>query len=235
MSRLKLFKWPLTYLVIIIAVIAYINREALFEADSEQPASVSGEFVSDEQEGGVAEDNVVEVPATAIIPVDAEAEVVEPEAAEPQAGDDETPVVETVAPATTPEMESPQDIKPNASMPPVSDTAVVTLDPGQLWQQARAQVWAGQYERAIEQYQQLIELQPANYDAHGELGDLYLGMRRYEEAGSSYLEAGRQLIAAGYGHSAWRLLPMLNDIAPEKAAELHRLLQLQTPAAGMMP
>lgn len=70
-------------------------------------------------------------------------------------------------------------------------------EPLVVWRAARAAVWQGDLDSAVVHYRQLIALQPDNYDAHGELGNVLLAQSDISGATEAYVQAARLIRKAG--------------------------------------
>jgi hypothetical protein len=94
----------------------------------------------------------------------------------------------------------------------------------ELWISAREEYHRGNIESSISNYQQVIASSTDNYDAYGELGNVYLSRGKYREAASAYFEAASILVKQGQAGRARSLLPMLERLDRKKAEELHQLI-----------
>jgi len=92
------------------------------------------------------------------------------------------------------------------------------------WQQARIAAWYGDFESAIEYYQTVIALQPDNYDAYGEMGNVMLRAGNRDGAAEAYYQAALLLNNTPYRSMAWHLLNVLAWLSPARAEKLHREL-----------
>jgi hypothetical protein len=90
---------------------------------------------------------------------------------------------------------------------------------------ARVSYWAGDVAGARAQLIALAGAHPDNADLRGELGNLYFSQRDYPSAATAYLEAADLLIAQERHARASGLLPVLQQIDPQKAATLAARLQ----------
>ena len=89
---------------------------------------------------------------------------------------------------------------------------------------ARNAYWSRDLKGAEALYKSLIADAPTNADIKGELGNLYYGMRRMNEAADMYHKAGLQLIADGNKRQIMPLIGVLQSIAPDKANDLRSRL-----------
>ena len=94
----------------------------------------------------------------------------------------------------------------------------------ELWISAREEYHRGNIERSISNYRQVIAHSDGNYDAYGELGNVYLSRGKYREAADAYFQAASILVKQGQSHRARSLLPMLERLDRSKAEELNRLM-----------
>ena len=82
----------------------------------------------------------------------------------------------------------------------------------ELWISAREEYHRGNIEGSITNYKQVIANTKDNYDAYGELGNVYLSRGKYREAADAYFEAASILVKQGQTARARRLLPMLKPL-----------------------
>jgi hypothetical protein len=123
----------------------------------------------------------------------------------------------------------PQPVMPaREPMPPGPSEATVTAKPAsstrELWISAREEYHRGNIESSISNYQQVIANSTDNYDAYGELGNVYLSRGKYREAASAYFEAASILVKLGQTGRARSLLPMLERLDRNRAEELQQLI-----------
>ncbi len=93
-----------------------------------------------------------------------------------------------------------------------------------LWQTARRAAWDGNSDAAIENYRTLIKLQPENYDAYGEMGNVLLEKGDNESAVEAYSQAALLLSQSGYPQAAWHVMNIVAKMDQTKADELHQTL-----------
>lgn len=94
----------------------------------------------------------------------------------------------------------------------------------ELWISAREEYHRGNIEVSIRNYQQVIANSSDNYDAYGELGNVYLSRGKYREAADAYFEAASILVKLGQAGRARSLLPMLDRLDRSRAEELNQLI-----------
>ena len=63
-----------------------------------------------------------------------------------------------------------------------------------------------------------------NYDAYGELGNVYFNQGKKVEAAAAYYEAASLLVKLGNVRRADSLLPLLNYLDTDKAVQLKELI-----------
>jgi len=127
------------------------------------------------------------------------------------------PIVQPMAPRIEP-MTRPAD----------RSAAAVTDKPApstrELWISAREEYHRGNIDVSIRNYQQVIANSSDNYDAYGELGNVYLSRGKYREAANAYFEAASILVKLGEAGRARSLLPMLDRLDRSRAEELNQLI-----------
>lgn len=95
----------------------------------------------------------------------------------------------------------------------------------ELWISAREEYHRGNIEGSISNYQQVIANTSNNYDAYGELGNVYMSRGKYREAAGAYFEAGSILVKQGQTARARTLLPILDRLDRSKADALNQLIR----------
>lgn len=90
---------------------------------------------------------------------------------------------------------------------------------------ARAAFWTGDTEGARARMQAIAAAHPGNIDVLGELGNLDYALADYPAAADAYFQAGTLMIAAGQQQRAMSLMPALQSIDPDKAADLAARMQ----------
>jgi hypothetical protein len=94
----------------------------------------------------------------------------------------------------------------------------------ELWISAREEYHRGNIEGSITNYRQVIASSTDNYDAYGELGNVYLSRGKYRDAASAYFEAASILVKLGQTGRARSMLPMLERLDRSRAEQLHQLI-----------
>jgi len=129
------------------------------------------------------------------------------------------PARQAVQPAREP-MPTPAD--------PVAATEQPAASTRELWISAREEYHRGNIDESIRNYQQVIANSSDNYDAYGELGNVYMSRGKYREAASAYFEAAAILVKLGHAGRARSLLPTLGRLDRSKAEELNQLISAST-------
>jgi tetratricopeptide (TPR) repeat protein len=95
----------------------------------------------------------------------------------------------------------------------------------ELWISAREEYHRGNIEASIQNYREVIASSSDNFDAYGELGNVYLNSGNTQEAANAYFEAAAILVKLGQVRRASSLLPMLGRLDRGKAEELNQLIR----------
>ncbi len=93
-----------------------------------------------------------------------------------------------------------------------------------VWQSARRAAWDGNSDASVENYRALIALQPENYDAYGEMGNVLLQMGDTDGAVDAYAQAARLLSEAGYSQAASHVVNIVAKLDQNRAVQLHEHL-----------
>jgi tetratricopeptide (TPR) repeat protein len=150
--------------------------------------------------------------------------------------DDNAVVAEAaVAEVSTPTETETSEITPafeeksEATGTAVVDNTESTIEEARRLQfEARRAAFQGDLDAAESSYHKLIEIQPHNINAYGQLGDIYLRKQDMEKAVEAYSNAAELLYKSRRRGMAWRVLNYIGRISPEKAQELRsRLLERQ--------
>lgn len=126
---------------------------------------------------------------------------------------DTLPVVPSSDEVSPPQTEAPSfplaeglpDTAAEVAAAPSEDVEAVGAEPLVVWRDARAAVWQGDLDTAVQRYRALIALQPDNYDAHGELGNVLLAQNKVAAAMEAYTAAARLIHHAGHIRMAYRV------------------------------
>jgi tetratricopeptide (TPR) repeat protein len=98
------------------------------------------------------------------------------------------------------------------------------LSTREIWINARKSFHRRDFEGSIKGYEELISKTEDNYDAYGELGNVYFNQGKMKEAANSYYEAAAILVRLGQVERASSLMGMLSRVDQEKAEELRDLI-----------
>ncbi len=131
------------------------------------------------------------------------------------------PAMPQQAPAIQPAGPAAEQAEP---APPTAQAEEPEVDVRQLWISAREEYHRGNIQQSIANYQQVIAHSSDNYDAFGELGNVYLSRGRYQDAAAAYFRAATILVEQGQIGRAGTLLPMLERLDRAKAQELNQLM-----------
>lgn len=244
MALLRWLTHPLLWLMILLTVMVWLYRESLFPdfANSSEVKAISERIdqvidtlaESSGPESSAPSDDVpvaanqavatspaapADVPQAEGVmpPVSASLEIT---AIEPEAGDSgQDSVARSSAPLS----------KPQISQAPPADGVAAGDSPSveQIWYQARAAMWQEDLDASVAYYQQLIGLDESNFDAHGELGNVYLLQGEVDKAVAAYSQAALTMSRAGYPQVAWNVLDIVGRLDPQQAESLYRTLREQ--------
>ncbi len=96
----------------------------------------------------------------------------------------------------------------------------VTAPPQGTLDSARSAFARGDVNQAISLYQDLLAQKPDDVDARGELGNVFLGAGRLQEAAQAYYETAVRLARSGDGARAQALAPIVRRNDPALADKL---------------
>jgi tetratricopeptide (TPR) repeat protein len=133
------------------------------------------------------------------------------------------PVPERVMPQQPPAMPMAQAPAPMATED-AAQQATPAKTTRELWINAREEYHRGNIEASINSYREVIANTTDNFDAYGELGNVYLNSGNTTEAANAYFEAAAILVKQGQVRRARSLLPMLGRLDRSKAEELNQLI-----------
>ena len=123
-------------------------------------------------------------------------------------------------PAATPMVQAPAPLAKDETQQ-AGQPAKTTRE---LWISAREEYHRGNIEASINNYKEVIANSSDNFDAYGELGNVYLNSGNTREAANAYFEAAAILVKMGQIRRASSLLPMLGRLDRSKAEELNQLI-----------
>lgn len=106
----------------------------------------------------------------------------------------------------------------------VIDVAQTSNTVKESWVTARKSFYQRNYEKSIQSYQEVIDNTEDNFDAYGELGNVYFNQGKKEQAASAYFEAAAILVRKGQVNRAKSLMGLLRHLDKSKANELQSLI-----------
>lgn len=164
---------------------------------------------------GVAEEQAVEEPVETMAAPAVEA------SAPTAAADDVTAVADTQA--------APADVEPATAG---ADTTTVETGepetPYNVLAKAREAYWLRDFATAEQQYKKLTQLEPANPDGYGELGNMYFSRGMWDEAANAYYEAGVRLLDEGLIVQARQMVDVIRGLNGNQADELDARINTAT-------
>lgn len=179
---------------------------------------------------GITEEAPSDIPQSA-----PSSEAVESVVAEIAAADDTVPTVNSLSAPEADISQPPVEAADVAGAvsneaPAVNETAdtndsigvppAQAMPPLAIWGAARTAVWQGDLDSAVAHYRQLIDLQPDNFDAYGEMGNVLLAQSDTAAALGAYVSAARLIHKAGYREMAFRLASVVAGMDDERGREL---------------
>ncbi len=96
-----------------------------------------------------------------------------------------------------------------------------------IWRAARDAAWQGDLAASVLRYRELIELQPDNYDAYGEMGNVLLAQQQQTAAIDAYVSAAQLIYRTGDMMMAYRVVAIVTQLDRERGRELYNALSLQ--------
>ena len=139
------------------------------------------------------------------------------------------PAVETSAPTAAADdspdvaetQETPADVEPATAG---ADTAAADTGesetPYNVLAKPREAYWLRDFATAEQQYTKLTQLEPANPDGYGELGNMYFSRGMWDEAANAYYEAGVRLLDEGLIVQARQMVDVIRGLNGSQADEL---------------
>ena len=93
-----------------------------------------------------------------------------------------------------------------------------------IWVTARKSFYQKNYSLSEQSYQTIIAATENNFDAYGELGNVYINQGKHAQAAEAYLHAATILLQKGDVQRAKSLLQVLQQLDPAKAMQLQQLI-----------
>lgn len=94
----------------------------------------------------------------------------------------------------------------------------------ETWITARKSFYQRNYELSEQSYQKVIDSTENNFDAYGELGNVYFNQGKNKQAAAAYYEAAAILVRKGQANRARSLMGLLRHLDKTKADELQKLI-----------
>lgn len=236
MALIRFLFHPLLWLLLIVLVVTYLYRETLFPNFSQtaEVKSISQQIDGAFEKLQATMEEAIESKEEAVLLEEGDEVVAEPTLLVAELEPVLAPIEPTTIEPTTIELEvkqvtqdEPVELR-NPVMPQQEDNQAAANDgPDELWYQARAALWQGELERSAQLYRQLVEMDGDNFDAHGELGNVYLLLEELELAVDAYSQAALAMSRAGHPQIAWRVLDIVARLDHVRAESLYLQLREQ--------
>ena len=110
----------------------------------------------------------------------------------------------------------------------VIDASQASASVKESWVTARKSFYQRNYEKSEQSYQNVIDSTEDNFDAYGELGNVYFNQGKNRQAASAYFEAAAILVRKGQVNRAKSLMGLLRHLDKSKADELQGLIDSAT-------
>lgn len=94
----------------------------------------------------------------------------------------------------------------------------------EAWITARKSFYQRNYELSEQSYRKVIDSTENNFDAYGELGNVYFNQGKNKQAAAAYFEAAAILVRKGQVNRARSLMGLLRHLDKAKADELQKLI-----------
>lgn len=115
----------------------------------------------------------------------------------------------STAPETTAAAQPVDSDTVTEQQPTAEDEAISPLV---HWRAARTAVWQGDLAGAVTHYQKLISVQPDNYDAYGEMGNVLLAQSNTQGAADAYATAATLIFRSGNRQIAYRVANIVTQL-----------------------
>ena len=116
------------------------------------------------------------------------------------------------------------DIVNNLSVDKSDLAAESMISIQEIWATARKSFYQKNYALSEQSYQTVIAETENNFDAYGELGNVYFNQGKHAQASEAYLNAATILLQNGDVQRAQSLLQVLQHLDPAKAKQLQQLI-----------
>ena len=104
-------------------------------------------------------------------------------------------------------------------------------DVRESWKTARKSFYQRNYELSEKSYQNVIDNTENNFDAYGELGNVYFNQGKKQQAANAYFEAAAILVRKGQVNRVRSLMGLLRNLDKSKADELKKLIDSSSPGS----
>ncbi|MBE9567189.1 MAG: hypothetical protein IMF14_00740 [Proteobacteria bacterium] len=106
----------------------------------------------------------------------------------------------------------------------VIDPSMQSGDIRATWIKARKSFYQRNYELSEQSYLKVIEDTEDNFDAYGELGNVYFNQGKKTQAAAAYYEAAAILVRKGQVQRVKSLMGLMRHLDKSKAEELQKLI-----------
>lgn len=106
----------------------------------------------------------------------------------------------------------------------VIDPSMPVSDVRNSWLTARKSYYQRNYDVSEKNYQYVIDNTEDNFDAYGELGNVYFNQGKNKQAAAAYFSAASILVRKGHIRRAESLVGLLRHLDKDKAEELQKLI-----------
>ena len=125
--------------------------------------------------------------------------------------------------------ETPADVEPATAAADTTATDTGESEtPYNVLAKAREAYWLRDFATAEQQYKKLTQLEPANPDGYGELGNMYFSRGMWDEAANAYYEAGVRLLDEGLIVQARQMVDVIRGLNGNQADELDARINTAT-------
>jgi tetratricopeptide (TPR) repeat protein len=114
----------------------------------------------------------------------------------------------------------------------VIDPSLPVSDVRSSWLNARKSFYQRKYDVSEKNYQYVIDHTEDNFDAYGELGNVYFNQGKNKQAAAAYFSAASILVSKGQIRRAESLIGLLRHLDKDKAEELQKLITSATSASS---
>ncbi len=94
------------------------------------------------------------------------------------------------------------------------------VNPVEVLSGARQAFWENRFADSAESYRVLLDIQPANWMAWGELGNVYYRKGEMDASGEAYYRSAVLMWHAHRYDEAWRLARIIGNLSPKRALDL---------------